>query len=293
MTELVERTEKGQPPPPGRSRRCFVTGADRPAWPSVTSPTIDAPIGAAVLTAPHRGCQHGRMNTTITLARRFCGPPDSANGGYTAGTLAPVRRRHGRGDVATTAAARPATRRGTRRHGLHAARRRRSRRGGRADDGRARLPRSVPVRRAVEASRSSPFRDMTVHPFPTCFACGPAREKRRRTTAVRRPDPRHRDLRGTVGAEGGRRRIVWAALDCPSCAVIYLDDDHPPPHVLGRIAARDRSAAGPRRPVRRHELAARRRRSQGELRRARSSTTRTARMCAVARATWIRLAAAP
>jgi len=32
--------------------------------------------------------------------------------------------------------------------------------------------------------------------------------------------------------------IVWAALDCPSSAIIYLDDEHPPPHVLGRIAAR-------------------------------------------------------
>jgi hypothetical protein len=31
---------------------------------------------------------------------------------------------------------------------------------------------------------------------------------------------------------------VWAALDCPSCAVIYLDDDHPPPHVLGRMTGR-------------------------------------------------------
>ena len=28
------------------------------------------------------------MTSTITLPARFCGPPDSANGGYTAGALA-------------------------------------------------------------------------------------------------------------------------------------------------------------------------------------------------------------
>ena len=39
--------------------------------------------------------------------------------------------------------------------------------------------------------------------------------------------------------------ILWAALDCPSSAVIYLDDERPPPHVLGRIAAQIRRRPEP------------------------------------------------
>jgi hypothetical protein len=91
---------------------------------------------------------------------------------------------------------------------------------------------------ALDASRTSPFRDLTTHPFPTCFGCGPARDE-------------GDGLRIFAGNLAGSPsfaapwvprdvtpEVVWAALDCPSCAVIYLDDDHPPPHVLGRMTGR-------------------------------------------------------
>src|SRR5262249_33664193 len=100
------------------------------------------------------------------------------------------------------------------------------------------LPDPVAFDAAVEASRTSPFGDLAIHPFPGCFTCGPQRSD-------------GDGLRLFAGRAGGTDRfaapwvpadvddeIVWAALDCPSCAVIYLDDVHPAPHVLGRIAAR-------------------------------------------------------
>ena len=232
------------------------------------------------------------MSTTITLGRRFCGPPDSANGGYTAGTLARFA-----GGTAEVTLRRPPP----------LGRRLMVERIGTVFtllDGSDLVAEAapttveldpcdpVPFDVAVEASRSSPFRDMTVHPFPTCFACGPARE--------------HGDgLRLFAGRVAGTEtfaapwvpkevddEIVWAALDCPSCAVIYLDDDRPPPHVLGRIAARvDRlPEVGDRHVVMSWLL-------RREGRKVDSASAifddATGEVCAVARATWIRLAAMP
>jgi hypothetical protein len=179
------------------------------------------------------------MAETLTIARRYCGPPESGNGGYSAGALArfvdspavevtlrrppPLDRpltvdRHGAGVTlrdgdALIAEAAPAV----------------------LD---VELPDAVTFDAALDASRSSPFRDLAIHPFPTCFGCGPAREA-------------GDGLRVFAGNVAGTTRfaapwvprevtpeVVWAALDCPSCAVIYLEDDHPPPHVLGRMTGR-------------------------------------------------------
>ncbi len=179
------------------------------------------------------------MTETVSIPRRFSGPPESGNGGYSAGVLArfvdapavevtlrrppPLDRpltvdRHGTGATlrdgdALIAEAAPGT----------------------ID---VDVPRPVPFDAAVDASKTSPFRDLATHPFPTCFGCGPAREA-------------GDGLRVFAGPVGGAAtfaapwvprevttEIVWAALDCPSCAVIYADDDRPPPHVLGRMTAR-------------------------------------------------------
>ena len=123
------------------------------------------------------GGQAGGVTETITIARRFCGPPDSGNGGYCAGTLArfvdaPV--------VEVTLRRPPPLDRALRveRHGARVT----------LHDGDALvaeavpgtieldLPEPVAYDVAVEASLSSPFRDMATHPFPTCFGCGPARD---------------------------------------------------------------------------------------------------------------------
>ena len=185
------------------------------------------------------GDRPGRlMSATVTLARRFCGPPDSANGGYTAGALA----RHVEGPAEVTlrrappldrplvidhdgdvvvlrdgdvvlAEARPATIDLT-------------------------LPAPVDLETARAASISSPFRDLTRHPFPTCFACGPARDEgdglRLFAGRVAGTDTYATTWTPTEVDD----QIVWAALDCPSGALIYLDRETPGPHVLGRIAAR-------------------------------------------------------
>src|SRR5689334_7343537 len=117
------------------------------------------------------------MTETVSIPRRFSGPPESGNGGYSAGVLArfvdapavevtlrrppPLDRpltvdRHGTGATlrdgdALIAEAAPGT----------------------ID---VDVPRPVPFDAAVDASKTSPFRDLATHPFPTCFGCGPARE---------------------------------------------------------------------------------------------------------------------
>jgi hypothetical protein len=179
------------------------------------------------------------MTETVSIPRRFCGPPESGNGGYSAGVLA--RFVDARAVEVTLRRPPPLDRPLTvDRHGTGATLR----------DGDALIaeaapgtidvdvPPPVPFDAAVDASQSSPFRDLASHPFPTCFGCGPAREA-------------GDGLRVFAGPVGGAAtfaapwvprevtsEIVWAALDCPSCAVIYADDDRPPPHVLGRMTAR-------------------------------------------------------
>jgi hypothetical protein len=225
---------------------------------------------------------------TVILQDRFCGPPESANGGYTAGTLArfvdgpaevtlrrpppldralEVRRESERvvmfdGDeliaeaVATTV------------------------------DEDAAPP--VDLDMAIEASSHSPFRDLARHPFPTCFACGPKREEGDglRLFAGRVPGT---DTFATPWTPSDvTDEIVWAALDCPSSAVIYLDTETPPPHVLGRIAARIDRLPNVGVP---HVIMSWSRGTEG--RKAFSGSAiydADRRLCAVARATWIRLA---
>jgi hypothetical protein len=224
---------------------------------------------------------------TVTLARRFCGPPDSANGGYSAGTLArfvdgvaevtlrrappldrPLEVRHEAervvmldGDeliaeaVATTV-------------DLEA-------------------PPPVDLETARDASAQSPFRDLARHPFPTCFACGPKRDEGDglRLFAGRIPGTESFATVWTPTEAGDE--IIWAALDCPSSAVIYLDTDTPPPHVLGRIAARidERPRVGDP-----HVIMSWSRGRDG--RKAFSASAiydPQGRLCAIARATWIQL----
>jgi len=228
------------------------------------------------------------MPETVTIPRRFCGPPESGNGGYSAGVLSrfvdapavqvtlrrppPLDRaltvdRHGTGATlrdgdALIAEAAPGT----------------------ID---VEVPASVPFDAAVVASRSSPFRDLTTHPFPTCFGCGPARESGDGLRVFAGPVVAGAS---TFAAPWVPREvtpeIVWAALDCPSCAVIYLDDDRPPPHVLGRMTARlDRLPAVGARCVIMSWLVSR----DGRKVQSASALFDGETCCAVARATWIAL----
>ncbi|QCX28561.1 hypothetical protein [Nocardioides jishulii] len=184
--------------------------------------------------------------STLVVPSRFCGPPVSANGGWTAGELAshldtrlPVRVRLRQPpplDVemnVTEADGTTAL--------LHAE---------------AVVAQAVPspvelvpvdgvdveTARAAQASYAGAAR----HPFPTCFACGPDRAEgdglrifpgevtpvagRRRVAATWTPDP---SLAGTDGRTS--QAVTWAALDCVGG---WSEDLLGRPMVLGQMTAR-------------------------------------------------------
>ena len=229
------------------------------------------------------------ITTQLTVPHRFCGPPTSGNGGYTAGLLA-AQILGGDGAEVTLRRPPPLER------VLTVV----------GDSGRAELrdgddvvaeavtmtvdvdpPPQVGWDDAVAASATSTFRDASLHPFPTCFACGPDRAE-------------GDGLRLFAGAVDGRavfaapwipnevtRPIVWAALDCPSSAPAFADPRAEGPFVLGRIAARvDRLPV----PGARHVVTSADAGRDGRKFFA-VSAIRDADggLCAIARATWIQL----
>jgi hypothetical protein len=190
---------------------------------------------------------------TVLIDSRFCGPPDSANGGYACGLVGAlvggaaevtlrspppldqplaverspdgVRIRLGEQLVAE---ARPTT----------------------LD---VEPPPPPTLAEASAASRQYPWGGDT-HPYPTCFVCGPRRtpgdglcvypgpvDGRPIAAAPYVPDD-------TVVDENGRMRpeIVWAALDCPSWFGFNCFHEMRERVLLGRLAARiyERPRAG-------------------------------------------------
>jgi hypothetical protein len=184
------------------------------------------------------------VTTTLTIDERFCGPPGTGNGGYTAGRLASVL---GEAPVLATEVTlrapapigRPLTvvRAGD---------------GARLLDGDVevatarRVPLTVDVPPPVGAevaraivAESPMLRAPAEHPFPGCFVCGPGRAAGDglRLFPARVPG---RDVYAVswVATEVSAE-FVWAVLDCPSSFPMYLDEDpFAGPVVLGRIAAR-------------------------------------------------------
>lgn len=188
---------------------------------------------------------------TIVIDPRYNGPPSSGQGGFVAGTLAAFVEA---GTVRVTLRSPPPL-------GVPLGVRR-------ADDGRIvvlrddeviaeaeptdteiEIPAPVSFDEAVRASAS--YLGLGLHAYPTCFACGPAREEgdglrifaglvadRGVAAAPWTPSP-------TVAGEDGTvdQRVMWAALDCPSfwgnCAVTGEVDNV----LLGRLEARIARAA--------------------------------------------------
>jgi hypothetical protein len=167
---------------------------------------------------------------SITIARRYCGPPNSANGGYACGLVANVFG--GSGEV-TLRAPPPLGR------ALELVR---------ADDtsvefrdgqrllvvGRSARPhvREIPAASFLEAenaARRSSHSDQSRHPFPGCFVRGPARAVGDGLRVFVGPLPARpgreiavlaaswvpaSDSAGADGAVSGE--CIWAVLDCPS-----------------------------------------------------------------------------
>ena len=186
------------------------------------------------------------MTEQVTIAPRFRGPPDSANGGYACGVLA---RFIDAADAEVSLRAPPPL-------GRPLAV---TRDGGRVEmhDGETLVaegrslgelelepPAPVDPEQADAASRGSSLHEH--HPFPTCFVCGPEREPgdglrlipgrvqgREIVAGTWTPDP-------SLKVDGGRvpPEVEWATLDCPSgnAAMMLLPDLGV--SVLARLATR-------------------------------------------------------
>ena len=177
------------------------------------------------------------MAETVLIERRYRGPAESGNGGYTCGIVAALV-----GDEAeVTVRVPPPLER--------ALRIERADGGVRVLDGETlvaearRLPLELaaaePVPHALAVERAAALADDPNHPFPSCFVCGPGRAP---GDALRLRPAQVGD--GRVAAPwtptpelAGRPELVWAALDCPGAFAID-------PHlergvsVLGRLHAR-------------------------------------------------------
>jgi hypothetical protein len=166
------------------------------------------------------------MSSTIRIARRFCGPPDSGNGGYSSGSLASLLLG---ACECTLRKPIPLER------DLSAEN----------SDGRARLldgaeliieavptvielapQQPISFDQAERAAAASPaFQN---HPFPTCFTCGPQRIRGDglRIFPGRLPGTNQNidlfaapwipDSSLTSGGVVVRPEFVWAAMDCPT-----------------------------------------------------------------------------
>lgn len=190
-------------------------------------------------------CENVRcMSDEVVIERRFRGPSDSGNGGYSCGrvarTVAPraaevtlrlpppleramtVEATDGRvlmregGDVVAEAKA--------------------------IEELELEVPDPIGVDRAESARAASPLHEH--HPFPECFVCGPHRHSRDGLCIVCGPVDSGIvaapwEVDETVADEKGlaRPEIVWAALDCPGGLAGMLVTDLGVA-VLGRLAAR-------------------------------------------------------
>jgi hypothetical protein len=190
---------------------------------------------------------------SITIDKRFCGPPNCGNGGYVCGLLA---NHIGASAEITLRALLPL---GQRLDIVACA-------DGALDlrEGEAILATARPARieiseipaasyaEAEDAVRRTPF-DENNHKFPTCFVCGPARaagdglrifagplsaradHKAEAFAASWIPDANLAGVDGCVAAE-----FVWAALDCPTgyAGAHHLALNGDETILLGRMSAR-------------------------------------------------------
>lgn len=184
--------------------------------------------------------EHGEC---VTIAARFCGPPDSGNGGYSAGLLA----RSIAGPAEVTLRAPPpldvqlelthepsgevVLKQGTtviaeatgRRFELE-------------------LPAPVTFEEAERAQAGYP--GFHSHPYPTCFVCGPAREPGDGLVLFPGPVAGRRVVAApwvpaaNLSQDGVHvdAPFVWAAVDCPSWFGFLAFEQPVGRTLLGRIA---------------------------------------------------------
>lgn len=192
------------------------------------------------------------MTRSLTIPSRFCGPPGSANGGYSCGRIA-AHVYPGAGGPVTVRLQRPpplnvpmdVERNGETavrvRHGsvpiAEAA----------SSPGHPAPPPPVRVSRAEAGAAAGRARYFADPIFPDCFVCGPGRRPgdglrifpgpvagRPLWAAPWTPDPSVTGADGTV-----RPEVTWAALDCPSgiAAAEAADLDPDTAILLGTMTA--------------------------------------------------------
>ena len=188
------------------------------------------------------------MPRPVVIPARFCGPPDRGNGGVTAGLLAA----HLDGPVQVTL--RQPAPLDTPLAVVHDGDTVVLRDGGEviAEAIETIVDVEPPAAISLDAARAAAAASPVVlhpewHPFASCFVCGPRRavgdglrvhpgrvDARELFAAAMSFPAELADTAGLVPPE-----LLWAALDCPSSFVMYMDGKRPEvPYVLGRIAAR-------------------------------------------------------
>ena len=192
------------------------------------------------------------MSDTVTIDARYCGPPTSGNGGYTAGALAQAMG-IGAGDAVEIRLRVPpplevdltVERDGevTRLVDHTGAEPVVVAEGRRVDAVELDPPTAATLLEATTAT--TPF-DADQHPFPTCFACGPGRapgdglrlfagtvaDRDDIFATVWTPDASLAGPDGTV-----RPEIVYAALDCPGGQAVSVFGADETAVLLGTITA--------------------------------------------------------
>jgi hypothetical protein len=230
------------------------------------------------------------MRETIAIPSRFSGPPGVGNGGYSCGRFAALVG--GAAEVTLRSPVPLEKALGVRREG----------RSVRILDGEQLIaevepadlasleaPPKVTLEQAVLGASHFPFND---HPFPTCFVCGPRREKldglRIHAYSVPNadevaspwvPSPELADAAGNMPPA-----IIWASLDCPTgwAGIAKIPGAV---SVLGRFAVR---VDNPVVADRAHIVVARATGREGrKLRAIGGLYTAGGTLCAASRATWI------
>jgi hypothetical protein len=181
-------------------------------------------------------CEIVGMTEQIVIGSRFNGPPESGNGGYTAGLIARALAAERTGAVVTLRTPPPLDtpmRIDPAGHGIavHAGAELVAEATADGPDGEP-VP-AVPYGDAVRAATGYPgFAD---HPFPTCYVCGPRRTTGDGLRIFPGPLPGGRTAAPWTVPADVSTVTLWAALDCPGGWAIIAPGR---PYVLGRMAAR-------------------------------------------------------
>ena len=181
------------------------------------------------------------MTQTINIAQRFCGPPETGNGGYVCGLLAEfiegpalVRLQEPTPLDVTMEVRQTQT-------GVELIRGATVIASARRSEVALAVPHAPDYAQAEAAARD--YRGFKSHPFPHCFVCGPHRKandglrifpgKLAATGLVASPWVPDASLADSAGLV--RREFLWAALDCPGAFSFEVADGTPV--LLGELAA--------------------------------------------------------